>query len=498
MRITFCILLSCLMLASQAQIDSTQLVNDVPDDFFQLPVRDSTPPCFEAPFFEQFFATSADESHRTQKVPKEDFEQFNAMEHFVHAFYYPEQFHQSCYFMPRHPYRKINGFFGVGADGMRISQRQLNALRLNRDSTIILIQACIHQRENIPLSYQMVITELHAHELIPSIIRELSQEGKVIDSEWLTVLCMLMRDRYEPFRQSAIYDSLYNNIDPEKPRTWRKSIPFTYQNLHQILRLAEGYHRFMQKLPKGYSFIPSGTYGLGKEGHPNNLRRQKSIDGFAISQYEVTNQQFAAFVKASGYVTLAEKRKDAMVYREGLKEFEWFEDSTANWRFPNGVSWGGIEEKMDHPVTCISFTDAQAYCEWAGVRLPSVDEWEIASRGNLDSDIYMLSARSIHQHANIWKGESHARIDPNENFITTSPVGTFLSNAYLLHDVYGNVFEFCADLPPHLQQEKNIVASRGGSWWCSEASCHFFNSVDIGHVHKEASFSNQGFRVVMK
>jgi sulfatase modifying factor 1 len=66
-------------------------------------------------------------------------------------------------------------------------------------------------------------------------------------------------------------------------------------------------------------------------------------------------------------------------FSPGLKEFEWMNDTTAYWRYPNGKSCGSIEDKMNHPVTSISYADVLAYCKWAKVRLPSLDEWEIAS-----------------------------------------------------------------------------------------------------------------------
>lgn len=73
-------------------------------------------------------------------------------------------------------------------------------------------------------------------------------------------------------------------------------------------------------------------------------------------------------------ITDAEKKKDALVFEPGLEELRWKNDPTACWRFPNGISRGGIDDKMDHPVTCISYTDIIAYCQWAKVRLPTLDE----------------------------------------------------------------------------------------------------------------------------
>ncbi|HMR92145.1 MAG TPA: SUMF1/EgtB/PvdO family nonheme iron enzyme [Chitinophagaceae bacterium] len=241
--------------------------------------------------------------------------------------------------------------------------------------------------------------------------------------------------------------------------------------------------------------VPAGSYAIGKKGHLLNPYRVITLKSYCIAKTETTNRQFAAFVQATGYVTDAEKRKNAMVFEPGLKEFRWLEDSTAHWRFPNGISRGGIEDKMDHPVTCISYADAIAYCKWAGVRLPTLQEWEVASRAGSGQDYFFGENRDeLIRYGNIWHGRDHLSADSTDGYMYTSPGGSFAPNAWGLYDVYGNVFEFCSGkLSP---EEKNTVAhARGGSWWCSKNACSFFNSVDIGRVHIHASFSNQGFRI---
>lgn len=239
--------------------------------------------------------------------------------------------------------------------------------------------------------------------------------------------------------------------------------------------------------------IPAGDYWVGQKGHQVNPLRKVHVNSYYIAVTEITNRQFDAFIQATGYRTDAERLHNAMVFEPGLKEFRWLEDSTAYWRYPNGTNRGGITDKMDHPVTTISYADIQAYCKWARVRLPSFDEWEIASRAGARSRYFWGDDDdAIGQYANVWHGHDHLVADSSDGYMYTSPVGSFKPNGFGLYDVYGNVFEFCEG---HLGNEKAVHA-RGGSWWCSRHACSYFNSVEIGRVHPHASFSNQGFRVV--
>lgn len=266
------------------------------------------------------------------------------------------------------------------------------------------------------------------------------------------------------------------------------------RNISIALLLVSGYTSAAQ-WRCGYILVPQGRYWVGKQQHALNPRRLANVDSFYIAGCETTNEEFMAFVKATGYVTDAEQRHDALVFVPGLAEFEWHNDSSACWRYPNGVSAGGIDHKMNHPVTCISYHDAQAYCKWAGVRLPTLEEWEIASRAGASTD-YFFGKRptDIGRYANIWRAKDHLQADSTDGFMYTSPVGSFAPNAWGLYDVYGNVFEFCSG-KVRPDEKPSLAHARGGSWWCSAASCSFFNSVDIGRVNKRASFSNQGFRV---
>jgi len=247
---------------------------------------------------------------------------------------------------------------------------------------------------------------------------------------------------------------------------------------------------------EAYVYVPEGTYTVGTHEYIENPLRKVETKGFLIARYELTNAAFAKFVEATGYVTLAERAKDAQVFEPGLEEFRWLEDSTAYWRFPNGISRGGIEDKMDHPVTCISYWDAMAYCKWAGVRLPTFDEWEIAAKaGSGDKYFEGATSENIGEYANIWHQKDHLQADHSDGYMYTSPVGRFKPNPWGLYDILGNIFEFCEGTLPR-DNGRKVAHGRGGSWWCSKNSCASFNTIFIGSVSPYASFSNLGFRVV--
>lgn len=246
-----------------------------------------------------------------------------------------------------------------------------------------------------------------------------------------------------------------------------------------------------------YVFIPADEYLVGKTGHRVNPERKVRVREFAISRYEITNTEFDSFVKSTGYKTLAERYKNAQVFGEDIGEYEWERDSTAYWRFPNGIKRGGIERKMNHPVTCICYFDMEAYCKWKKVRLPSLDEWEIASRAGSNA-LYFFGndMANLDEYANVWHAKNHRKEDKSDGYVFTSPVGKFKPNPWGLYDIYGNVFEMCNTMAKAYGKDNQYSSARGGSWWCSRYSCSYFNSVDIGRINKVATFSNMGFRVV--
>ena len=241
--------------------------------------------------------------------------------------------------------------------------------------------------------------------------------------------------------------------------------------------------------------ISAGRYRVGKDEYVQNHTRRVRLKAFSIAKNDVTNAEWQEFINATHYVTDVETRHDGMVFEPPLKEFRWIRDDTAWWRFPNGTKRGGIDRKMNHPVTAISFADALAYCRWAGYRLPTLDEWEVASRAGAKTDFFWGdSPDDSRKYANVWHGRDHLKSDFSDGYMYTSPVGTFAPNPLGLNDIYGNVFQFCSGRLPDDTSDQ-IAHARGGSWWCSKNACCFFNSVDIGTINIHATFSNQGFRL---
>ncbi len=243
--------------------------------------------------------------------------------------------------------------------------------------------------------------------------------------------------------------------------------------------------------------IAVGNYELGSADHKLNRPHRFKTEGFFISDAETTNAQFAEFVKATGYRTFAERTGWSLSGGEGSAEWEWKRVEGADWRHPFGPDGPAAEKLPDHPVTQISGEDARAYCRWVGGRLPALDEWETAARAGSVS-AYPWGKEFSMKACNVWNGPSHLRNTREDGFVLTSPVRSFAPNAWGLHDVIGNVFEYCEGYAPWMASDvvKTRICGRGGSWWCSANSCDFFNLLDIGGMVKTASLPNQGFRVV--
>jgi sulfatase modifying factor 1 len=257
--------------------------------------------------------------------------------------------------------------------------------------------------------------------------------------------------------------------------------------------------------------IPAGTFAMGSDkGEYDEVPvHTVSVDSFYISKYELTNAEFAAFVKATRYVTDAEKGKPVHAYIKGASD--WQQVTGFSWQHPEGDSTS-IIGKEHHPVVCVSWNDAAAYAAWRGGRLPTEAEWEYASRGGLVGKKYnwgdTLGTQGI-QYANYWQGTWPDSNKLEDKFFYTAPVGSFKPNGFGLYDMAGNVWEWCADFyhddfyktspaknPRDTVPNANgFRTARGGSWYCAENTCKAYNNSYRGRSIQFYSFNNVGFRI---
>lgn len=195
------------------------------------------------------------------------------------------------------------------------------------------------------------------------------------------------------------------------------------------------------------------------------------LGSYWIDVSEVSNERFARFVEATGYVTDAERIGNAAVFdaqagREGRPP--WVLLDGADWRHPEGPG-SDIEDRGDHPVVQVSFLDAQAYARWAGKRLPSEAEWLFAARGGLADAVYPWGDEfdpESGQRANVWQGRFPRENAGRDGFLGTSPVGHYEPNGYGLFDVAGNVWEWVAPVPGTAYARGSKRAAVGGSYLC--------------------------------
>ena len=240
-------------------------------------------------------------------------------------------------------------------------------------------------------------------------------------------------------------------------------------------------------------WIPGGTFLMGSDRHyPEEAPAHKvKVAGFWIGAYAVTNAEFARFVDATGYVTVAERPADPADYPGAQPELLvpasvvfkkthgpvdlsnpynwWTYVAGADWRHPRGYD-SSIDNLLDHPVVHVAFEDAEAYTRWRGHELPTEAEWEFAARGGLEAaeftwgDEYTPSGKPM---ANTWQGEFPWQNRVEDGHEWTAPVGSFAPNGYGLYDMAGNVWEWTTDwFQDHTQNIKSACCTidnpRGG------------------------------------
>jgi formylglycine-generating enzyme required for sulfatase activity len=309
--------------------------------------------------------------------------------------------------------------------------------------------------------------------------------------------------------------------------------------------------------PPGMVWVRGGEFIMGADSSlgwaDEKPAHRVRVDAFWMDETEVTNAQFRAFVDATGYVTTAESAPDlteilrqlppgtpappremlvagSLVFRPtagpvDTRDFSqwWHWTPGACWRHPEGPG-SSIDGKDDHPVVHVSWDDAVAYAKWAGKRLPSEAEWELAARGGLDSKPYVWGddtpGAGGKWQCNIWQGSfpyHNTAADGNER---TAPVKSYAPNGYGLYDMAGNVWEWCADwydreLYHRRADQAEIVnpsgpertidprrpfmpqrVQRGGSFLCNDSYCSRYRPSARHACSPDTGMSHVGFRCV--
>lgn len=294
--------------------------------------------------------------------------------------------------------------------------------------------------------------------------------------------------------------------------------------------------------------IDGGVFWMGlndaamADSHPVH---QVRVHPFLIDETDVTNADYSAFVRATRYITVAERKPRAQDYPGAdpallvpgsvvftapshpvslHHELQWWKFVPgANWRHPEGPN-SSIDRRMNHPVVHIAYEDAEAFAKWAGKRLPTEAEWEFAARGGLDRKAYVWGdafAPNGETQANTFQGHFPDQNTGADGYLATSPVKSFPANGYGLFDMAGNVWQWTsdwyrADYYKTLAAQGGIVdnprgpsdsmdpaepgiakkVQKGGSFLCTDQYCSRYMPGSRGRGAPETGSNHVGFRLV--
>lgn len=262
-------------------------------------------------------------------------------------------------------------------------------------------------------------------------------------------------------------------------------------------------------------------FPMDGEGPPKKVR----LKPFRIDPYAVTNSWFADFVAATGYVTDAERFGWSMVFHafidpalgptQAVVGAEWWRKvDGASWRAPEGPG-SSVEDRGTHPVVHVSWRDATALAAWAGGRLPTEAEWEVAAKAGRDDARYPWGdaepdapSGDAAPLCNIWRGRFPDVNTAADGYAGTAPVDAFAPNRLGLHNMAGNVWEWCADpfrirTPSRAGKAADAAALRegkrvtkGGSYLCHRSYCWRYRIAARTGVTPDSSTGHLGFRLV--
>lgn len=295
--------------------------------------------------------------------------------------------------------------------------------------------------------------------------------------------------------------------------------------------------------PEEMAFIPGGTFRMGddrsgfiEEGSVDDV----TVGDFCIDTHEVTNADYQKFVRATGYVTVAERplskeqfpdlpdeqrSPGSLVFIPPAEDVQqvpylswWHWVPGANWLHPQG-SESSLEGKENYPVVHIAYEDAAAYADWVGKQLPTEAQWEYAARGGLKDNIFTWGNKYSAKKANTWQGRFPFANKKQDDYVGTAPVGSFPPNKYGLYDMTGNVWELTSDwyqverktiahsvnpeisspdksFDPKKPREGAMHVIKGGSYLCAKNYCSRYRPAARESQALDTGTTHIGFRLV--